>query len=109
MPKVPVIVLVGIVAVPFLLSEVAVRPKADHNAAHPGVTQSPRYFWAGRSDGAAHISPTRAAAQIKRVAAARNIPYVTVRQMVENNARGRDIDVAALNRALDAYHPAQAR
>ncbi len=63
-----------------------------------------RYFWAET----ASITPQIANAQIKRVAASRNLPYFVVRQLVDENSQDpKGVDVAALNRTLDQYGSAK--
>jgi hypothetical protein len=70
---------------------------AEARSDHPYAS-----FWGGRSPDVRYITPMAAMAQIKRVAAARDLPYSTVRRLVDDNTVDRErVDVAALNRALD--------
>lgn len=97
MSMVPALVLIGGLVAPVLLSGL----NQPVPAAHHETPYEPRYFWAERQDETS-LNPGLAAAQIKRVAASRAIPYFVVRQMVEDNTRGQQgVDVAALNLALD--------
>ena len=95
------LVIVGGLMAPLLLSGLE-RPTP---AAPKRERFDPQYFWVSGT-GEALISSVLAAAQIKQVAASRNIPSFVVRGIVDENIRGRDgIDVATLNLALDRYRP----
>lgn len=87
----PIIVLLCGLAAPMLLArmDLPTPVPSDHSSFDR------RYFWAETET----ISPLLATAQIKRVAAARNLPYFVVRQLVDENSP--DIRIVALNLALD--------
>ena len=100
MSPLPIIILVCGLVAPVLLSRLDLPAPAlsDH------ASFDRRYFWAETQS----ITPLLASAQIKRVAASRNVPYFVVRRLVDENSRGtKGVDVAALNRALDQYGSAK--
>jgi hypothetical protein len=96
MSPLPIIVLLCGLVAPILLArlDLPAPVSSDHSSFDR------RYFWAETES----ITPLLANAQIKRVAASRNVPYFVVRQVVDDTAGAKDeIDVAALNRALDPH------
>ena len=95
-----IVVLCGLVA-PILLARLD-PPPAPVLSDHSSFDR--HYFWAETES----ISPILAMAQIKRVAASRNLPYFEVRRMVDDTMRDDGgVNVAALNRALDRPIPAK--
>lgn len=99
MSPLPIIVLLCGLVAPMLLARLDLPP-APVPAAHSSFDR--HYFWAETTT----ISPLVAASQIKRVAASRQIPYYLVREMVDENTKGdAEVDVTALNRALDRHQP----
>lgn len=96
MSPLPIIVLLCGLVAPMLLARLDLpTPVAPSHMAFDR-----RYFWAATET----ITPLLANAQIKRVAASRNVPYHVVRQLVDDTAEAKNgIDVAALNLALDRY------
>lgn len=94
MSPLPIIVLLCGLLAPMLLArlDLPAPVPSDHSSFDR------RYFWAETET----ISPLLAAAQIKRVAAARNVPYFVVRQLVDENSLDiKGVDITALNLALD--------
>jgi hypothetical protein len=92
----PIIVLLCGLVVPMLLArlDLPTPVSTDHSSFDR------RYFWAETES----ISPLLANAQIKRVAASRNIPYFVVHQLVdENSLDAREVNLTALNLALDRH------
>lgn len=91
----PIIILLCGLAAPMLLAHLDM-PSAPAPSAQSSFDR--RYFWAETET----ISPLLAAAQIKRVAAARNVPYFVVRRLVDDTAGAKnEMDITALNLALD--------
>ena len=96
MSPLPIIVLLCGLVAPMLLArlDLPTPVSTDHSSFDR------RYFWAET----ASITPLLANAQIKRVAASRNIPYLVVRQLVdENSLDAKGVDVTTLNLALDRH------
>jgi len=90
----PIIVLLCGLVAPMLLARLDLPTPAPPN--HTDFDR--RYFWAETES----ITPLLADAQIKRIAASRNVPYFVVRRLVDENSQDtKGVDVAALNRALD--------
>lgn len=96
MSPLPLIVLLCGLVAPMLLARL--DPPIPVSTDHSSFDR--RYFWAETES----ISPLLANAQIKRVAASRNIPYFVVRQLVdENSLYAREVNLTALNLALDRH------
>ena len=96
MSPLPIIVLLCGLVAPMLLARTDLSTAVSSD--HPSFDR--RYFWAETET----ITPLLATAQIKRVAASRNTPYVAVRHLVdENSLDDKGIDVVALNLALDRH------
>ena len=95
MSVLPALVLAGGIAVLLALS--GWPPRAPTT-----MPADPAYFWPVPAPSPV-LSPLLAAAQIKRVAAYRHLPAASVRRLVaDNGGTSGDVDVHALNHALDA-------
>lgn len=93
----PLVILLGGLLVPIGTIYLSPPVAAEAQAAQPSAS-----FWAGSASDVRYVTPLAAAAQIKRVAAARNLPYATVRRLVDDNTiNGEKVDIPALNHALD--------
>lgn len=102
----PIILLLCGLLGPLLLARLI--PVPPPRSDHPLFDR--RYFWAAQAPETPTIAPLLAAAQIKRVAAARGVPYFVVRRMVDDNTGEKDgtsekdgVDLTALNLALDRH------
>jgi len=97
-PLAIILLLCGLLA-PLLLARLVPAPPLPSD--HPPFDR--RYFWAAQAP-EVPTAPLLAAAQIKRVAAARGVPYFVVRRMVDDNTSDKDgINLTALNLALDRH------
>lgn len=95
----PALALAGGIAIPLAFS--AGPPQAPTT-----MPADPAHFWSVPAASPV-LSPSLAVAQIKRVAAYRHLPAASVRRLVaDNGGASGDVDVHALNHALDALRQA---
>jgi len=97
---IPIIVLLCGMVAPMLLARLDL-PASAHSDQTP---YDRHHFWTAQAQETPFLDPLLAAAQIKRVAAVRQLPYFVVRRLVDDNTLDKNgVDIAALNLALDRY------